>query len=464
MDYKADYLVIGSGATAMAFVDTMLKETDSTFVMVDRRPKVGGHWNDAYPFSRLHQPSSTYGVASRALGRHKLDEKGFNKGYFELASGIEITHYYHSLMEEVFIPSKRVQYLPLCEYLDDGRIVSLMSGEEHKVMVTKKVVNATHITTEVPMTHTPKFKVEEGVRCVPPNHLCRLAPEFKHIAILGGGKTAIDSITWLLANDYPVDNITWVVPRDSWFYDRSEYQPDESFLHLTLELIARQVEVFSAASTVKELCLGMESAGHWLRLDKNVWPTMFHAAIISKSELKQIRRITNIVRLGRVEVIDSQGMHLTEGAVNCTGDTLYIDCTAAGLGYNVKNFTPVFTTEQINLQCIAVYQPCFSGAMIGYIEANIKDDTLRQAFTRPTPMTDTVEDYLRSQANYLMNQGQWRENPDLNKWRYNCRLDGFYHLIANITVDDDKKKRQLQRFGQHVKEAVENLLRLTAIS
>lgn len=31
MDYKTDYLVIDSGATAMAFVDTMLKEIDATF-------------------------------------------------------------------------------------------------------------------------------------------------------------------------------------------------------------------------------------------------------------------------------------------------------------------------------------------------------------------------------------------------------------------------------------------------
>jgi len=58
MDYKTDYLVIGSGAFAMAFVDTMLTETGATFLMVDRRPEVGGHWNDVYPFVRLHQPSS----------------------------------------------------------------------------------------------------------------------------------------------------------------------------------------------------------------------------------------------------------------------------------------------------------------------------------------------------------------------------------------------------------------------
>src|SRR5262245_52072374 len=57
-DIEADYLVIGAAATAMAFVDTLLRETaDATVVMVDRGHHPGGHWNDAYPFVRLHQPS-----------------------------------------------------------------------------------------------------------------------------------------------------------------------------------------------------------------------------------------------------------------------------------------------------------------------------------------------------------------------------------------------------------------------
>ncbi|KPD21073.1 MULTISPECIES: hypothetical protein [Gammaproteobacteria] len=104
--------ILGDGynATALAFVDKMLTETDATFLMVDRRSKVGGHWNDAYPFVRLHQPSGFYGVASRPLGRHRLDETGFNNGFFELATGVEVLNYFHSLMDEVFIPSKRVRF------------------------------------------------------------------------------------------------------------------------------------------------------------------------------------------------------------------------------------------------------------------------------------------------------------------------------------------------------------------
>jgi len=54
---EADYFIIGAGACAMAFVDELLTHSNSSIVMVDRRDNPGGHWNDAYPFVRLHQPS-----------------------------------------------------------------------------------------------------------------------------------------------------------------------------------------------------------------------------------------------------------------------------------------------------------------------------------------------------------------------------------------------------------------------
>ena len=44
---ETDYLVIGAGAAAMAFVDTLLDESDARIVMVDRHDRPGGHWNDA---------------------------------------------------------------------------------------------------------------------------------------------------------------------------------------------------------------------------------------------------------------------------------------------------------------------------------------------------------------------------------------------------------------------------------
>ena len=71
---ETDYLVIGGGAMGFAFADVILSETDATVTIVDRYHQPGGHWNLAYPFVRLHQPSSGYGVESRALGTNQIDK------------------------------------------------------------------------------------------------------------------------------------------------------------------------------------------------------------------------------------------------------------------------------------------------------------------------------------------------------------------------------------------------------
>lgn len=55
---EADYLVVGGGAMGMAFTDTLLAETDASVILVDRQHQPGGHWNVAYPFVTLHQPSA----------------------------------------------------------------------------------------------------------------------------------------------------------------------------------------------------------------------------------------------------------------------------------------------------------------------------------------------------------------------------------------------------------------------
>jgi cation diffusion facilitator CzcD-associated flavoprotein CzcO len=70
---ETDYLVIGAGAVAMAFVDTLLSESDAQVVIVDRNHRPGGHWNHAYSFVGLHQPSAFYGVNSRELGSGTKD-------------------------------------------------------------------------------------------------------------------------------------------------------------------------------------------------------------------------------------------------------------------------------------------------------------------------------------------------------------------------------------------------------
>ena len=125
----ADYLVVGAGAMGMAFTDVLISESDATVAIVDRYHQPGGHWYVAYPYVRLHQPSAFYGVNSKPLGENKIDQVGFNKGLYELASAQEVVSYFEQVMREQFLPSGRVRYFPMSNYEEHGRFVSSISGK-----------------------------------------------------------------------------------------------------------------------------------------------------------------------------------------------------------------------------------------------------------------------------------------------------------------------------------------------
>ena len=114
-----DYLIIGAGATGLAFADTLIAESDAHVTLVDRHGKPGGHWNDAYSFVTLHQPSSFYGVASTELGSGLKDPIGLNRGMAELASGPEVSGYFDRVMNHRLLASGRVSYHPLSNYLGE---------------------------------------------------------------------------------------------------------------------------------------------------------------------------------------------------------------------------------------------------------------------------------------------------------------------------------------------------------
>ena len=112
---ETDYLVIGADAAGMAFVDALIAACDADVVMVDRRHRPGGHWNDAYPFVRLHGPSALYGVNSRSLGSDRLDRAGPNAGYYPRATAAEICDYYQRVLDEQLLPSGRVRFFGMSD-------------------------------------------------------------------------------------------------------------------------------------------------------------------------------------------------------------------------------------------------------------------------------------------------------------------------------------------------------------
>jgi hypothetical protein len=380
----------------------------------------------------------------------------------ELSSGVEIAHYYHSLMNETFLPSGRVQYFPMSEHSGGTGFVSLLSGEQHQVTVRRKLVDASHLATSIPLTHERGFETASGVACEPPNHLARLSPRYGKITVLGAGKTAIDSVLWLLERGFPPDALTWVMPRDSWYWNRNRLQPGMRFFDATIGNQVDQHEACAAADSIEDLCLRMERNGSWLRFDRDVWPSLYHAATVSEIELEQLRRVENVVRLGRVRRIEPDRLILEHGELPCAADTLFVDCTASAVAGNVGDFAPVFSPGRIDLQMIRPYQPCFSSALIGHIEASLPEDESRALLTRVTPMTDRVEDWVRCQAAGLANQAAWNADERIARWNAQCRLDPGHHLLRELDTSDAARMTMLGRMGESAAAAMENLRRLGA--
>ena len=461
---ETDYLVIGSGAVSMAFVDTMLDESDANFVMVDRHHLPGGHWNDAYPFVRLHQPSAFYGVASRQLGSNRIDKTGSNKGYFELASGAEVLAYFEQVMRERFLPSGRVQYFPMCDYAGGGKIQALMSSVEHQVSIRKKTVDGTFFNTSVPSMHKRKFGIDEGIVCIAPNDLPRLAPSFKRFTILGGGKTGMDTGVWLLENGASEDAITWICPRDSWLINRETTQPGAAFFEQSVGAFARQLTAMQAASDVEDLFLRLEQAGVMLRIDPTRTPTMFHYATISRGEADQLGRLTNVNRNGRVEHIGEEEIVFVNGeTITADRDTLYIDCTATAVQFTENATRPVFDGDLITLQALRTPLVTFSAALIAFIETNFDDDREKNSLSTPVALADDPVEWMASTVGNMINQNIWTQNPKMQNFIRRCRLDPFGGAIRDIDPNEPKNAEILALIKETAVPAVMNMQKLMAV-
>lgn len=440
---ETDYLIIGSGAVGMAFADVLLAETNANIIIVDKHHKPGGHWNDAYSFVTLHQPSAFYGVSSRELSNGNRDEVGLNKGLHELASGAEVMSYFDQVMKHTFLPSGRVQYFPMCEYNGNGEFSSILSDKKYKVTINKKTIDGTYFKTSVPATHTPSFSIADGVEFAPLNALPSLVEPRDGYVIVGGGKTGIDAILWLLENQIDPDTITWIMPRDAWWVDRENTQPSIDFFETTIGNQASQVEAVAEAESIADLFERLEKAGSLLRLDPNVTPQMFHGATVSRDEVEQLRRIKNVVRKGRVTNLELGKIEFGDQSIATTNNTMHIDCSARAVP--VSDIYPVFDGDTVTVQTVRSYQPVFSAAFIAHIEANYDDQEIKNDLCTVVPLPNHDTDWLIGTAAQMRNQVRWSKEPGLRDWLISNRLDGFTALVQ---PNEDTKPEHLAILGR----------------
>jgi hypothetical protein len=455
---KTDYLVIGAGAAGMAITDALLSHSDATVTIVDRRHAPSGHWIDAYPYVRPHQPSAFYGVDSTPLGEDAIDGTGWNAGYYELATADDIRSYFGRVMERRFLASGRVRYFPNCDYLGDRRVASRLTGASWELDVTRKIIDTTYVEGEIPATSAPPFTVADGVRCVPAGAITRLDQHADDFVVIGAGKTALDTCIWLLEHGVGPEAIRWVKPREGWWLNRRFFQPQTRLPEMYVGL-AIQLEAMARATSLPDLFARLEAERFVLRVDTMVTPTMCRGANIGEAELELVRQIEHVIRLGHVQSIGLDTITLDQGQVATNARTLHIHCASRGL--RRRPLRPMFEPGRITVQPYMAGFACFQFATLGVAEALVEGDDEKNRLFPPIQYWDSTADYLSAFVAGIANTRNRAAHPALANWAKRSRLNPFsegdrYNGDPSVIA----ARERITRYGPAAVETLAGLIRL----
>ena len=453
-EIQTDYLIIGAGASGMAFADALLANTEARIVLVDRRHSPGGHWLDAYPFVRLHQPSACYGVTSRPLGHDCIDGDGINAGFYERASAAEICDYFARVLDG-FRASGRVEFLGMSDYLGEDaaghHVRSLLSGADTTIR-TRKLVDATYVASEIPSRHTPPFTVDPDVTLMPPNDLVHLGEAPGGFTVIGAGKTAMDTCNWLLDAGADPGSIRWIRPRDAWLFNRASVQP----LDLVASYMQMQADWVEAAAEARDgLDFGHRLAERevFLRTDAQIEPRLFRGATISKPELDALSSLEHTIRLGKVRRLGSQRMVLDGGEIDCRPGEVFVDCTAAGVP--ATDIKPVFTRDRITLQMVTIGFIPWSAATVAFVEAVRDDDAEKNRLCPALAFSGDIADVFSVALIGMTGMFARAAEPDIAAWTDSCRLNPAQ--AASGHLDDPAVIAAYTSIGTNLGPALKNL-------
>jgi len=458
-EIETDYLVVGAGASGMAFVDSLVAESDAEVVIVDRRHGPGGHWLDAYPFVRLHQPSANYGVNSRTLGNDHIDETGPNAGFYERAGAAQICDYFARVLEEDLISSGRARFFGMSDYRGADQVghhlTSLLTGEDTVVKVRRKFVDGTYVESSIPSRHDRPFTADPDVLVIPPNDLVDLHEPATGFTVLGAGKTAMDTCSWLLDTGVDPDMIQWFRPSDPWLFNRASFQPLErvgAYMHLQ----ACWVEAAAEAEDATDFAHRLEADDIFVRVDQNIEPRMFRGATISIGELEALRTVERIVRQRKVLHIGAHVIVTDQGDVATDANRVYVDCTAAGVRPTIPR--PIFESNRITLQYVTIGIVPWSAATLGVVEAATDDDDAeKNRLCPPLTFTGDASDLLHMAHTGMTGLMARAADPILGAWTEASRLNPASGAAGHL--DDPRVAAAFASLGANLGPAMINLER-----
>jgi hypothetical protein len=453
----ADYLVVGAGATGMAFTDSLIDHADGRVALVDRRYAPGGHWLAAYPFVRLHQSSTFYGAASTVLGGGRIQERGPEAGLHERADQAKICSYYGDLLTDRMLASDRVEFFAGCDYVGERTFVSRVSGQVYDVPETCRVVNAGYLSPDIPAESAPRFGVSDGARVIPVNDLARLDDAPSQYVVVGSGKTATDACIWLLARGVDPGAICWVRPRDPWMLNRALIQPDPA---IYLGMVADMMTAAATAPSLPELFLRLEELDIMQRIDRSVTPTMAKSPTLGRWELDQLRTIEDVVRLGHIQTVRRGRLDLTEGSVGIADDAVVVDCAADGLKRMPR--VPIWGPDAITPQPVRAGFPCFGAALAGYVEATRDDDADKNRLCPPSSFGNTLTDWAEMNVIGFRNAAAFNSEPDIKDWSHRVALNPA--RIPPDYPDSTQLDDAVRRLHAHTSAGVARLAELGGLA
>ena len=458
-DLETDYLVVGAGVSGMGFTDVVAAKIDAEITIVDKRHHPGGHWNDAYPFVRLHQPAAVFGVDSTTLLDDQIDASGTNKGFYQLATAPEIVAYYGRVLRALEATSK-VRFMPATEYCGtqgDAHVLrSTITGRVTTIATRRRVVDTTYQEPSIPSRHTPSFGIDDGVRVVPPNALVDLGDVPSGFTVLGAGKTAMDAVSWLLDQGVEPDAIRWVRPTEPWLMRRIATQPLMLIGPGFMNLQAQWIKAAAEADDAEDMARRIEASGVFARIDSSLDAHVFRGATLSDPEIDALRSIDNVVRLGRVLRVGTTAVKFQQGELPSGPGHVFVDCTASALPS--VSIRPVFEPGRITVQLVTLGNAPFTAATIGAVEALVEGDEARNAMCASIGTFGPLDEVAAGALRFLNTMPHRLAHPDVSAWLAQSRLNA-----ANVPpelTDDPEVKAGMSTMFEHLGGAMENLRRI----
>ncbi|WP_172299779.1 FAD-dependent oxidoreductase [Pseudoruegeria sp. HB172150] len=332
---QCDLAIVGAGIAGLnaLFVATEYLPRDAKIVLIDRKPRAGGMWNDAYGYVRLHQPHRMFTVGDLPWG--------WDMPANYLATGQEVRDHLQNCLDRI---RDRVDLVERFGFELEHIAETFGTDGPGARLVCRDVTDGTELVVEANrVVNAPGFDVtgkepltlsSGAVTSTTPEALNDVLTDGDApVYVVGGGKTGMDTVQMLMrqATTRPIRLING---RGTVFINRTKMFPDGAGGRwwgspLQLTAITDVVMHFDGANT--------EDAFDYFRQTYTVCPTgkgaQFMLGILSESESTEIAGGLDAVIPGYLEDVvdgadgtelvmrDGGRMAVPEGSifVNCTG-------------------------------------------------------------------------------------------------------------------------------------------------